>query len=167
VLSQFIFIYEPASWVLLTVNFTFFMILVLCPQLLYVLPYKAHRLNVFEIDSGMALFQYEWSSEGIDEFLLSGLISAIKNMGEELLQRGRLKQIDWEQVLLFFSKSDHIIVTLLSSKASKSLRSNLNSFTIAFENKFKSQLTSEYHEIDQFKPATVLIDQYFGNLPKR
>ncbi len=166
IFNQIVFIYQPFSWLILTLNFSFLIILVLCPQLLFILPYEAHRLNVFEMKTGISLFQYEWSSEGIDEDLLSGLISAIRSMGEEVLKKGGLKQIDWELGLLFFSKREHIIVTLLSSKASKSLRSNLSAFTSAFESKFRDLLTTELKDLNQFSPAMELIDHYFGNIPK-
>jgi hypothetical protein len=166
IFSKLLPIHEPSAWILFTVNCIFLVFLIYQPQLLYVLPFKLHRLTVIEAESGVSLFQYEWSSEKIDESILSGLISAIQNMGEEILKRGGIRRIDWELGLLFFATGKYTIVTLLSSKASKSLRSSLSSFTEAFENKFQEQLESDYRELSQYTAANELITEYFANIPK-
>lgn len=163
--DEFFHLHQLASWVIVVFNSITLMVLIYRPQLLFVLPFKAYRLTVIHANTGISLFQYEWSGEEIDEDLLSGLITAIRSMGEEILKRGGIRQIDWDLGLLFFSKGKFTLTTLLSSKASKSLRANLSAFADAFETKFKLELESGYTDVSKFEPAKDLIEDYFANIP--
>ena len=73
--------------------------------------------------------------------------------------------ITLEQGLLFFVKGKYITVMLLSSKASKALRSCLASFTESFEARYKKELESGTADLAKFYSANELIEQYFANIP--
>ncbi len=161
------FMYEPIAWGLILLTTSILIIVARSSQLLYILPFKAHLLMVIETESGLPLYQYHWSKQaGVEDGLLSGLISAITSMGEDILKRGRIRQIDWDLGMLIFAIGDSITVTLLSTKGSKALRASLLLFKDEFEAEFRVLLKFGNRDTAEYDAADELIAKYFANIPK-
>ena len=158
---------QPIAWGIIILNVFLLVILARWSQILYILPFKAYLLMVMETESGLPLYQYKWSKqEEVEEWLLSGLISAIMSMGQDILKRGKIKQIDWDLGMLIFTIGDSVTIVLLSTKGSKALRSSLLSFKDMFEVKFRDLLESQTRELGEYEAADALIEKCFAYIPK-
>ena len=141
-------------------------ILILEPSLLFVLPFKAYRLLVLAKHSGLALYDHRWTKDTIDEDLLSGLISAIKSMGEDVLQKGGIKEITWEKGILLFHLGQTVNVALLTSKKSSFLITSVAQFTEAFETRFRDTLRFNPQEMSAFRSTETLVREIFPHIPR-
>ncbi len=159
--------FQPIAWGLIIMNIVLLVILARWSQMLYILPFKAYLLMAIETESGLPLYQYKWAEQAeVEEGLLSGLISAIMSMGEDVLKRGKIKEINWDLGILIFAIGDAVTITLLSTKGSKALRASLLSFKDMFEAKFRDLLKSRNREFAEYEAADDLIAECFANIPK-
>lgn len=142
-------------------------ILIKEPLLLYVLPFKAYKLLVIKKESGIMIYDYKWAKDNIDDDLITGLITALQDMGNEVLDRGMIKEIILEHGSLIFCFGEWINVCLITSKISKSLRESLNNFSSNFEVRFFNEINSQSVIFENFKDADELIDRFFSNVPVR
>ena len=146
-------------------NFILVIVLVRNPGLLYILPYRVHRLTVIHRKIGISIYDHQFSSSDIDEDLLAGLLNALEQMSVEVLKHGELEEIKLTQGILIFVKSEKITVGLITSKSSTHLRDSLNKFAMAFEARFNQLLDMGAPDLNEFNSAIELIDFYFGNIP--
>ncbi len=152
-----------------TVPFVFLLILLFNPEIMFILPFTAFRLTVILLKGGYSIFNYIWTESRslVVDDLLAGLFSALRAMSEKVLQVGLIEEIKFEKGILLFSKGEHIMVGLLSSKSSRYLRENLELFTRDFEMIFEKELQAKSISENMFKSATELVEKYYRNIPKR
>jgi len=134
------------------------------PKLLYILPFKIHRIIVKD-RQGFPLFDHDWSESKITEKIFTGFINAVQLMSEEVMNIGGLLDINLQKGILLVHESDNLIVGLVSSKSSKLLRNSVVKFTRDFESKFKIQLENSIYDMDKYETASELIEKYFSNFP--
>ena len=142
-------------------------ILLKVPKLLYILPFKAYRLTVFNRKSGILLFGYQWTNDELNNDIVSGLFWAIERCSIEVLKKGGLKYLALDEGFLIFKKSDNIIVGLISSKISKFLGECVEKFTNEFEEEFETDIRNRSNDNYLFSNATKLLEKYFASVPKR
>ncbi len=146
-------------------NLILVFVLVKNPELLYILPYKVHRLMVIHSKTGISIYDHQFSVSEIDRDLLAGLLSALKQMSLEVLKHGELEEIKFSQGILIFVKAPRITIGLITSKSSKYLRDSLKKFALAFENRYSKILIQNAIDLNQFESAIELIEFFFGNIP--
>ena len=134
------------------------------PKLLYILPFKIHRIIVKD-RQGFPLFDHDWSESKITEKIFTGFINAVQLMSEEVMNIGGLLDINLQKGILIVHESDNLTVGLVSSKSSKLLRDSVVKFTRDFESKFKIQLENSIYDMDKYETASELIEKYFSNFP--
>ncbi len=103
------------------------------PRLFYVLPFKAHHLVVIHRQSGLSLFQYQWSAHAIVPDIYSSVLHAMQKIGVDILGAGEMKQIELREGTLLLSHRKHISAALLASNSSNYLRNCLAAFSSAFD----------------------------------
>jgi len=146
-------------------NLILVIVLVRHPELLYILPYRVHRLTVIHRRIGISIYDHQFASSDIDEDLLAGLLSALEQTSIEVLHRGELEEVKLSEGFLIFVKTDHITVGLITSKSSKHLRDSLKKFANDFEQRFTDILVKDVFDLMHFESANQLLDFYFGNIP--
>ena len=146
-------------------NLILVFVLVRNPELLYILPYRVHRLTVIHRKIGISIYDHQFSISEIDKDLLAGLLSALEQTSIEVLHHGELEEIKLSQGILIFVKANYITIGLITSKSSKHLRDILKKFAKDFERRFTDLLVKDVFDLNQFKPAKELLDFYFGNIP--
>jgi len=134
------------------------------PKLLYILPFKIHRIIVKD-RQGFPLFDHDWSESKITEKMFTGFINAVQLMSKEVMDIGGLLDINLQKGILIVHESDNVTVGLVSSKSSKLLRDSVVKFTRDFESKFKIQLENSIYDMDKYETASELIEKYFSNFP--
>ncbi len=146
-------------------NLILVIVLVRHPELLYILPYRVHRLTVIHRKIGVSIFDHQFALSDIDQDLLAGLLSALEQTSIEVLHRGELEEVTLSEGILIFVKANYISVGLITSNSSKHLRDSLRKFANEFENQFKDLLVRDVFDLNEFKPANQILDFYFGNIP--
>ena len=132
---------------------------------LYILPFKVSRLDVIKKPSGGALDSYVWNEVGLNQNVLSGLLTAIRTISHELLKMGELGEVHLQEGILILDTSENVVVDLVSSKSSKYLRSSLKKFTQEFEKQFGELVKANYSNLDQYEPTKQLVESIFSNIP--
>jgi hypothetical protein len=136
------------------------------PQLLCILPFRVDRLLVIHNNSGLPLFDFQFSKQKVDDILFSGLIQGLQQMSIEVLQKGQIHQIILDSGVLTFKKSELYTVGLLASRSSQILGRSFNSFNHAFEKQFSTELQQFKGERSVFERATTLVHTYFDFVPR-
>ncbi len=136
------------------------------PQLLCILPFRVDRLLVIYNNSGLPLFDHQFSKQKVDEVLFSGLIQGLQQMSIEVLQKGQIRQIILDSGVLTFQKKELYTVGLLASRSSQILAQSFSSFTSAFEKQFLKELQQFNGDRSVFEKADRLIQDYFDNIPQ-
>lgn len=131
------------------------------PKILYLFFFKLHRLTLIRRDSGIALFNYNFTKQPINENLFSGLIKGINDMSAELLREGNLKEIKVAKSILIFRETSDLMVCLFAKKSSKILHDTLERFVIEFEKQFSKFISLKTGEIPDPEDATNLMKKVF------
>ena len=135
------------------------------PKLLCILPFCVDRLLIIDNKSGLPLFDFQFSTQKIDDILFSGLIQGLQQMSIEVLQKGQIKQISLESGVLTFRKMNCFTVGLLASRNSQMLDRSFNAFTNAFEKQFGAVVQQFNGNRNAFDGANSLVHEYFGYVP--
>nr|MDO8085850.1 hypothetical protein [Candidatus Sigynarchaeum springense]MDO8116875.1 hypothetical protein [Candidatus Sigynarchaeota archaeon] len=135
------------------------------PRLLFILPFRVDRLLVIYNNSGLPLYEYQFSAQKVDGILFSGLIQGLQQLSVEVLQKGQISQIILESGVLTFRKMNLFTVGLLASRNSQILTRSFHTFTIAFERQFTDALQQFKGERSAFDGADRLVHEYFGFVP--
>ncbi len=135
------------------------------PHLIYALSAKAIKLNVVDEESGLTLYTYDFSPDliGVEDTLISSVIESISNFTQEVLQKGRIKEIILADGVIYISQYTiyRIHFILISNTQSRVLRNNLEVFANSFVEIYGEELdkmtkpvieTSVYESADQFIP---------------
>ncbi|MFW9914813.1 MAG: hypothetical protein ACFFGZ_04295 [Candidatus Thorarchaeota archaeon] len=136
------------------------------PKIGYVLPFKAERLTVIDIDSGIPLFTYTWSKkeEMLDDVLFSGMIGGLSHFTTEALRKGDIREIHLDQAILILErhKEHPVFFVLVTSKPSPSLKSALTSFAERFSKEFSFVV----FDTDVYEGASDIILNCFPFVPE-
>lgn len=142
------------------------------PHLIYILSAKAIKLNVVDEERGLTLYTYDFRPDLIDaeDALIVSVIESISNFAQEVLQKGRIKEIILDDGLIYISRSAKykIHFILISNTQSRVLKQNLEVFVNMFINNFKEELnkrTTPVIEITEFKKADNVIPIAFPYIP--
>lgn len=142
------------------------------PHLIYALSAKPLKLNVVDEDSGLTLFNYDFSSDLINvvDTLISSVIESISNFTQEVLQKGRIKEIVLADGVIYISQFTNYKVhfILISNTQSRVLRNNLEVFASTFVDKYSMELdkmTKPVIETSIFESADQLIPEAFPYIP--
>ncbi len=140
------------------------------PQLVYILPFKAYRLVVFETVGGIDLFMHTWNEEqgnlsSVD--LFTPILQGIGGILQEILNKGGLQEIHLDKAILLIHRSPTLPFTsvLVTTKSSPYLRQSLKNFTEKFEERFGGQFP-RVHDVSIFSSAESLVAECFPYLPK-
>lgn len=105
-------------------------------------------------------------SKGVNELLISGMISAISSfMCEALGIKSQLKEINTGDHYILLDLRDKIGVFIVTNTSSRTLKIALEKFTNFFETEFAKYLEKKVVDLDDFKTAASAVEKYFGFLP--
>lgn len=138
------------------------------PSIIYILPFKAYRLTVFETREGVTLIKHDWAElRSIDENVFSMLIQATRSVLNEIINKGEVRKIDLDKAVLMVQHDVKypIVSVLVTSKSCKSLQYGLKAFHEQFISNYVSNLAN-LKDPTQFKGAEVLIEKIFDFIPE-
>ena len=107
------------------------MVLLKEPSIIYILPFKAYRLTVFETSEGVTLIKHDWAElRSIDENVFSMLIQATRSVLNEIINKGEVRKIDLDKAVLMVQHDVKypIVSVLVTSKSCKSLQYGLKAW---------------------------------------
>ncbi|WP_371806617.1 hypothetical protein [Candidatus Lokiarchaeum ossiferum] len=144
------------------------------PELAFMVPFKTLHLHILEIKSGMTIYSYNWRESNatpiVNDTLFSGLCTGLDAIFNATLQKGNIHEIHLEKAVLLLQRevNSPLLFIIISTKASKSLRKALKSFTKRFNKAF----TQEIEEMEKgvinkahFRKATGLLGDFFPFIP--
>nr|MDO8108684.1 hypothetical protein [Candidatus Sigynarchaeota archaeon] len=135
------------------------------PQLLCILPFRVDRLLIIYNNSGLPIFDYQFSTQKVDGILFSGLIQGLQSLSVEVLQKGQISQVILESGVLTFRKMKMFTVGLLASRSSQILGRSFIGFTNAFDKQYTTALQQFKGDRSMFDSADRLVHEYFGYVP--
>ncbi|MFX0101117.1 MAG: hypothetical protein ACFFCS_16195 [Candidatus Hodarchaeota archaeon] len=135
------------------------------PVIAQILPFKAQRLSVININSGIMLFNYSWSKKDslVNNELFSGMLSGISMILNEAVKEGNVQEIHLDNAILLLKSSDKypVACVLVAARSSRSLRDSLDTFAGMFFEEFAGELEGDVNEVTKFRPATSIISRCF------
>ncbi len=139
------------------------------PKLAYIMPFRAVKLVVIEINRGITLFSYNWIEEEeiIDNVQLTAMISSVCRFVEEVLQKGGVRELYLEKATLIMHKYDRSPISsiIITNKSNKTLRNALSSFSTSFYREYSKYLSATI-DIEQYKTASKLVKKHFPFVPE-
>ena len=138
------------------------------PSIIYILPFKAYRLTVFETSEGTTLVKHDWAElRSIDENVFSMLIQATRSVLNEIINKGEVRKIDLDKAVLMVQHDVKypIVSVLVTSKSCKSLQYGLKAFHDQFISNYVTNLDN-LKDPTQFKDAEDLIEKIFDFIPE-
>jgi len=138
------------------------------PRIIYILPFRANRLTVFETKGGLSLFTYQWAPlTELDEGFFSMVLQAISNILGETIGKGAVREIHLEEAVLLIQhdKVHPIASVLVASSSNTTLKLALKQFNDRFIQKYP-KCSEVFHDISRFDEATVLVEDIFDFIPK-
>ncbi len=139
------------------------------PKIIYILPFKAIWLSVYETNQGLSLFSHGWiKQEKMDKALFAGVIQGIQGILKEILDKGGINEIQLDQAMLIIhhDRSFPIASVLITTNSSKSLRQGLKQFNEQFIAEFGKLLLERPNEISQFSGAIEIVNKVFEFIPE-
>jgi hypothetical protein len=136
-------------------------------KIIYILPFKAYKLMVFEKSEGISLFKHDWAElRDVEENIFAMLLQATRSVLNEIINKGEVRKIDMDKAILLIQHDVEfpIISMLVSSESSKLLRSGLKKF----HNEFISEFWKEgldFHDTENYKGAIKLVNAVFDFVP--
>lgn len=137
------------------------------PRLIFILPFKAIRLSVVHTESGIPLYNHNWTEDGlINEDLYTGMLQGVNIIMRESLNQGDLQELALTQAtLITYRPKEHaLLFVIVAKKKSKTLRDALKIFADMFIKSFHGNL-KEYQEVGNFAAADQLIASVFPFVP--
>lgn len=144
------------------------------PELAFVVPFKTLHLNILNIKTGLTVFSYNWRESEttpiVNDTLFSGLCTGLDVIFNATLQKGNIHEIHLEKAVLLLQReiNSPLLFVIISTKASKSLRKALKSFSKRFNKIFYQDIA----EIDKgiidkakFRKTTDLLGDFFPFVP--
>lgn len=133
------------------------------PKLGYVLSFKVYRIMTINSESGLALYSYDWDNELFEDQLFSGALIGISAILKESLNKGLIKEIEFEQGKLIVKQLEDypIFFVLLANDSRPILHRALDLFSKAFRDSFPVEQVSEYIETSKFAKAKDLLQESF------
>ncbi len=145
--------------VILLSAYTFF------PHFIYVLPFEANELLVIRM-GGVPMYYYSLDEKGSndigDSMLKSGAIVGISAITKEILETSTaLKMIQLENRILKVHQVENTLFCIIAERTSRVLENALYNFAMAFEKRYKDEMTSISGDVSVFEDANELVYQYF------
>lgn len=141
------------------------LLLILRPQLLYVLPFKVHRIVIIEHNTGTILFNYAWTDLKIEDELVGGLLVGLQQLSLELLKSREIESIKLKNGVLLLKTSNFITAGLVTTSSSSYLRECFYKFIAEFENRNQKMLLNKMLDKNNYIESLTLIKEFFGNIP--
>ena len=135
------------------------------PQIMYMLPFRVHRLIIVHQNSGICIYDYPWSKSETSDVLLAGLIKALSSFGKEVLDKGIVQEIKLNNGILIIEEGTTIMTGLFASNTSNYLHDCMKNLTVKFEEIFKTEIENDYCHRDCFDQAKNLVKEVFSNIP--
>jgi hypothetical protein len=138
------------------------------PKIIYILPFKAYRLIIFETKDGTALLKHDWAElRKVEENVFAMLLQATRKVLNEILDKGEVRKIDMDAAVLLiqYDKRYPIASVLVASKSCKSLRYGLKEFHDQFISKYYHE-KDDFQDINKFKDARNLVKKIFEFVPE-
>ncbi|MFX0099970.1 MAG: hypothetical protein ACFFCS_10330 [Candidatus Hodarchaeota archaeon] len=139
------------------------------PQILYLLPFRAHRLTVIETEGGISLFDHFWRTdvEMKQDGLFSSMLQGIGAILKESVNQGEIQSIRFDRATMLIKRMEGIpcASVLVTTKTSKALEKSLEEFSRRFQDLFAGRI-SRPHETTQFEPAKELVEECFPFIPE-
>lgn len=138
------------------------------PSIIYILPFKAYRLIVFETREGTTLIKHDWAElRNIDENIFSMLIQATRSVLNEIINKGDVRKIDLDKAVLLVQHDPKypIVSVLVTSKSCRSLLYGLKAFHEQFISKYVFDLDN-LKDPTKFREAEGLIERIFDFIPE-
>ncbi|NHI91411.1 MAG: hypothetical protein EAX96_02840 [Candidatus Lokiarchaeota archaeon] len=135
------------------------------PDIAFALPFKVQSLTVINT-AGANLFTKKFhQSKNISEDLLSGAISGISLLMQELLGViTSLKEVVFGDRIIILDIRKEFGVFIIAQQSSTTLKIALNNFTNHFEQEFSDHLSRSF-DLAVFQDANKYVEKYFGFLP--
>ncbi len=146
--------------------FTFAIVVLREPQILYILGFQVFRLFIIYGESGKSIFNYRFRYQPVDEMRFSGLVQGMQQLSLDVLHVGDLREIRYEHGVLMMHRYPSFTVGLYGSRWSKYLAACVDQFARAFDDKFRSQLEKSGGSATEFDGAVSLVDKYFEFIPR-
>jgi len=114
-------------------------------------------------NTGLSLFNYNFSEQSMDSDLISGFLQAITSFGTELShQETKMQRLSYEYFEIEIADGNFCVGALVTSGFPNPLTSTaLSQFVQRFETKFKHDLESFAGNVSQFGQAQGLIQEIF------
>ncbi len=138
------------------------------PKLAYILPFKVYRILIMDTKSGIILYKHDWNelkAEG-SENIFSGMIQAISKMFDQTINKGNVREINFDEAVLTLKTSSktHVACILISSSISKTLKTSFEDFSNEvfkdYENMNEETLIKENYE-----KGNSTLEKYFPFVP--
>jgi hypothetical protein len=139
------------------------------PKLIYILPFTAYRILVFDTKVGIALYRYDWADIGrVEENIFSMFLQAVGNILDEILKKGIVREIQMDRAILLIEHDNNypFASVLVTSKSTKSLRYALQTFHEEFISNYYTD-DYNYNEVSKFNDAEKIVGKVFDFVPER
>ena len=135
------------------------------PDIAFALPFKVQSLTVINT-AGVNLFTKKFhQSKDISEDLLSGAISGISLLMQELLGVvTSLKEVIFGDRIIILDIRKEFGVFIIAQQSSTTLKIALKNFANHFEEEFSDHLSRSF-DLALFEGANKYVEKYFGFLP--
>lgn len=134
------------------------------PKLGHVLSFKVYRLMTINTNSGLSLYTYDWD-KGLpyDSQLLSSAIYGISGILNESLNKGIIKEIEFEQGTLILHQHENypIFFVLIANESRPILKNALQLFAKDFSVVFPAEEVDTNLNLSTYKKADDIVDQTF------
>jgi hypothetical protein len=137
-------------------------------SIIYILPFKAYRLLVFETSEGTTLLKHDWAElRSIEENVFSMLIQATRSVLNEIINKGDVRKIDLDKAVLMVQHDVKypVVSVLVTSKSCKSLQYGLKAFHDEFILNYVSKIENP-KDPSQFKEVKALVEKIFDFIPE-
>ena len=167
--GTFLRIFNPLGFIIHGVGALITIIVIIKdPTIIYILPFKAYRLIIFETKDGTALLKHDWAElREVEENVFAMLLQATRKVLNEILDKGEVRKIDMDKAVLLiqYDKRYPIASVLVASKSCKSLRDSLKVFHDKFISIYYNE-KEDFQDINKFKDARNLVKTIFEFIPE-
>ncbi|MCY3410244.1 MAG: hypothetical protein INQ03_01285 [Candidatus Heimdallarchaeota archaeon] len=143
------------------------------PQLLYILPFRAHKLMVAKSNSGGVLYCYNWSNEmdELPDYLISTAFEGLTMFINETVKRGNIQEVTLDNAVVTVKYIEHynIFFLLFSTDSSYVLSYGLDQFVYRFLKEYADHFTQtdKLDDNGNFKAMDKHIPDCFPYIPLR
>jgi hypothetical protein len=138
------------------------------PKLAYILPLKVYRILILDTNRGVILYKHDWNElkAQSSEKLFSGMIQAISKMFDQTINKGNVRDINFDEAILTLkiSRKKPIACILISSRLTKTLRTSFQDFANEIFNDYE-ELKEESLIKENYEKRNFILENYFPFVP--